>query len=209
MSLGNFHNVAFVFIATLLMAGIVFPLLVFWSRWDLERINNRNIKYSRKLNDSDRWRLNQGYDFLSPGDLAKFNKDGFPGDGIPLLITQTLSQDEMKDQPRMIYDFFCNKGSNKLVFTLGFGAPGEDMYKPRKIKLDNLSKVLADSISRGKFRLGSNDLYIEDDNKKFRFTLCHESDVHFSSKDLSVLEEVEAIWMEMNLRVRLAYEQND
>lgn len=202
------NNIILVFVF-ILIYGISFIFMVFWSKWNLERINKRNIKYSRKLKDSERLKLNQDYDFISPGDLAKFNKGGFPNDGIPILITQTLSQDQMEDQPRMIYEFFNHKGVDDLILTLGFGALSVEMYKPNNIELVNLVDIIEDYISQGKFRLGKDDLYIDDDNKEIKFTLCHESDVHFYSKDISILEEVESIWMGMKLQVRIAYDRND
>lgn len=190
------------------MFGFVFLAVVIWSRWDLERMNKRNIRYSRKERDSERLRLNQDIDFLSPGVLAKFNQDGFPEDGIPLLITQTLTQDEMEDQIGMIYKFLKRNRLHELIFTFGFGA-GEEMYIPKTINLNDLIHNIEESISQGKFRLGYDDLFIKDINKTLEFTLCHESGVYFSSKDNNLLEEVESIWMGMGLQVRLVYEKSD
>ncbi len=141
--------------------------------------------------------------------MAKFNQAGFPENGIPLLITQTLTHDEMEDQTRMIYKFLEHKRIDKLIFTLGFGAPSADMYRPRNIKLENLARVIKENISQGKFRLGDDDLYIKDENKDLRFILCHESDVHFTSINISILEEVESIWKSMKFQVKKAHIIND
>lgn len=203
ISIGNFDNIDVTRVnIIILVIGFSFVFSVFWSKWDLERINIRNIK--RMINDPNR--LNELYKFLIPGELAKYITGGFPEEGIPIIITQTLTQDEMQDQPGMIYEFLRINGFNELIFTLGFGA-GEEMYIPKKITLNDLNKNIEESISQGKFKLGSDDLFIEDINKTIEFTLCHESDVHFFSKDLSLLEEVEVIWMDMNLQVRLVYEK--
>ena len=48
---GNYVNIdAQVVFFLILLVCVTFFFMIFWSKWDLDRINNRNIKYTHKLN---------------------------------------------------------------------------------------------------------------------------------------------------------------
>lgn len=68
------------------MFGFVILLMILWSRWDFERINKRNIRYSRKINDptkqdsSKRLKQHNIFKLFLPADLARFQAFGFADD---------------------------------------------------------------------------------------------------------------------------------
>ena len=83
---GEFNNIdaqaVFFFI---LVICVTFFFMIFWSKWDLDRINNRNIKYSNKINDptnQDKSKRMKQYGFLKahfpiPEHYARFRAFGF------------------------------------------------------------------------------------------------------------------------------------
>ena len=69
----------------ILIFGLTFVPIVFWTKWDMERINNRNINYSNKINDptnQDKSKRMKQYGFLKahfpiPEHYARFRAFGF------------------------------------------------------------------------------------------------------------------------------------
>lgn len=85
---------------------------------------------------------------------------------------------------------------NEVCVTYGFGCacPSENVYRPIAVPLDQLAKYIADSERAGSFKLGDNDLHIDGGGDLFELTICHESDVHFESESVDLVEKVRALW---------------
>ena len=56
------------------------------------------------------------------------------------------------------------------------------------------------STASGIFALGRSDLHIEGVHVAFEITVCHESDIHFESPDVSLVSRVTTSWSASGLR---------
>lgn len=114
------------------------------------------------------------------------------------LRTGTLTLTQMQDEVDSLIAFLREKSKQDVLVSYGWGCCDLDMdqlYQERPLALLGLSDFITRSVQDGAFRLGDADLYIESADRAVQFVLCHESDVHVTTEDAAVAEEVGAAWV--------------
>ncbi|MEM7343214.1 MAG: hypothetical protein AAF485_03145 [Chloroflexota bacterium] len=92
---------------------------------------------------------------------------------------------------------FLNEKRIKSVTTIyGWACNVEidDLYQDIPISTDNLKQFLIENIENGVYEVGESDLFIENKETDVQFLLCHESDIHFTTKNMQLLQEVRDSW---------------
>jgi hypothetical protein len=75
----------------------------------------------------------------------------------------------------------------------------DELYSDHRIESSALLEFVARSTARGVFKLGECDLHIRGASVEFNFTLCHESDIHFESRDMNLVDRVARGWTDSGL----------
>lgn len=110
------------------------------------------------------------------------------------IITKQIDKDGYAKILEYIFKFFKTKSLNEVVVSYGWDCNTEDLYVDKPLKIDELNDYIDYSVNKKIFKLGESDFYISSENKDFEFMLCHESDVHFSAKNIDFLNEVKKNW---------------
>lgn len=112
------------------------------------------------------------------------------------LRTGTLTLTQMQDEVSSIASLLRRTGKHDLLVSYGWACDLDidELYQDRPLPLSDLSGFIARSEQDGVFTLGEADLYIESADHAVQFVLCHESDVHLTTDDAAMAEEVGTGW---------------
>jgi len=111
------------------------------------------------------------------------------------IVTSQLSDDQFLEIINFIHQFFDENKKKEAVVFYGWECNTEYLYEDIHIRSSEIKSFIAASREKSIYILGKSDLYIGDTNGEFEFRLCHESDVHFESKDAKLLDSVKKRWM--------------
>jgi hypothetical protein len=112
------------------------------------------------------------------------------------LISGWLSCDEMLEELDSFDQLLRDAEIATVYVTFGFGCSVEGLvqFEDLPVATDELVGFIEDSESRGVYKLGEDDLSIRSGVRGLYFLLCHEHDVHFTSKDDHLLRRVRNRW---------------
>lgn len=127
------------------------------------------------------------------------------------IITRELDPATLQAELTRIADWLERRGICQVQVTLGVGAviPPDELWRPIALQVADLYAFVEDAAARGVFQFGRTDLHIYDaatfvrtSERTFRcdypgltFTVCHESDLHFSADDPAMVEGVKQDWI--------------
>ena len=116
------------------------------------------------------------------------------------LRTGTLTQSQLWEEVRAIIEFLQAKGKLNLLVSYGWDCDleAEQLYQENPQPLSGLLAFLSRSEETGIFRLGENDLFIESADRSIEFTLWHESDIHMTTEDIGLANEMQSAWASKN-----------
>ena len=116
------------------------------------------------------------------------------------IITSILNLKQLEDNIDYIINFFKANKQENIIIMYGWDCETDQQYVDIKKNINNLKKFIKNSHEKKIFNLGKSDLYITAKNKKSEFLLCHESDIHFESKDLNLVKRVKNYWIKKGYR---------
>jgi hypothetical protein len=124
------------------------------------------------------------------------------------LRTEPLSTAQLRVSIPDIARLLDSWGEASLVASYGIMCelPMDDLYQPIETTPAQLEEFVQQSERRGIFKLGGSDLDIRNTERTLVFTLCHESDIHFESRDQVRVDQVLAVWREKGLTVYVCRE---
>ena len=77
----------------------------------------------------------------------------------------------------------------------------DDVWKSHPAKLGEIPSIIENWIQDRIFEFGEWDLYLQDTDNKYRFLLCHETDIHFFSEDDKAIQEIKKVWESKGFKV--------
>ena len=116
------------------------------------------------------------------------------------LRSGTLTRPQLQDEVSALVKFLQAKGKLNLLVSYGWDCDleVEHLYQENLLPLSELLAFLSRSEEAGIFRLGENDLLIESADRSIVFTLCHESDIHMTTKEIGMANEIQSSWASKN-----------
>ena len=114
------------------------------------------------------------------------------------IVSNTLTASQLVGEISEIGNILNASGVDEVIVTLGWGAGLDinDLWKPIRLRVGELERYVHAKIEDGTFRAGNSDLFIEDETRSFEFLICHESDIHLSTKSENLVRRTEQRWME-------------
>ena len=115
--------------------------------------------------------------------------------------TIKLSRQELLNEIKFIISLFESIDEKESLLMLGWGCDLsiDDLYKTKKVRIDELELKIFAYEKDNKLRIGSSDIFISSINNDFKFLLCHESDIHFETSEKSYYKTVLKHWMDTGL----------
>ena len=119
------------------------------------------------------------------------------------IVTNTLSREQILDQMRQVIDFLVSEGIEKVWVQYGWGCEirTQDLWQSTMIDLSGLERFVCEAEQRAIYRVGHGDLIVGNEVADFELLFCHESDIHFKSRDFALIEKMKTLWKEANLTV--------
>ncbi len=114
------------------------------------------------------------------------------------LRTELLTQPQLEREISSIINFLQCKGKHDLVVSYGWGCDLDvnELYQEKPLPLLELHSFIVQSIQLGIFAVGKADLYINSQDEEIGFVLCHESNVHVTTQNRELAQEVASEWAE-------------
>ena len=81
-----------------------------------------------------------------------------------------------------------------VVYGWGCDCPDAELYEDKRMPLSAFDSFVADAQSADYYRVGHDNLHFQEENGRSEFLFCHESDVHFTSEDASLVNAVQRGW---------------
>jgi hypothetical protein len=112
------------------------------------------------------------------------------------IVTEPLTSLQLRECLPDVIRFFSVAGFDTVVVMYGWGSKlqNDKLWQPLEIAATQIQEFAARSEKQGFFEFGKSDLIIQTPGKEASLTLCHESDVHFVSRDISLLEKFVEWW---------------
>jgi hypothetical protein len=118
------------------------------------------------------------------------------------LSSGLLSEDDYRRALIDLADLLRKVGVEEVSVAFGFGCdcPDELLFVDQPLPLERLLPFIAESEASDYYRVGSDNFHINDVTNRWQILLCHESDVHFTTNDESLIQRVEAAWLARGYR---------
>lgn len=110
------------------------------------------------------------------------------------IATSPMKDIQLREIINYIVLFFISQNRKKAIVYYGWDCETENLYEKNEIDVSQLKSFIQASEDKKIFFLGRSDFYIESLKNDFEFLLCHESDVHFSSKNIQLAKHLEKDW---------------
>jgi hypothetical protein len=113
------------------------------------------------------------------------------------LTSGMLSRDEYQRAIDDAVEFLREADVQEIFVAYGFGCdcPDEQLYRDLAMPLDHLKPFIVEAEAANYYRVGRDNLHIKDSVGRAEFLFCHESDIHFISNRVGLVERLKAIWL--------------
>lgn len=123
--------------------------------------------------------------------------------------TEPLSPQETWQEINALVSFLGDLGIERVMITYGWGCKAEGIEQPITIALGQLVPLLQESIARGIYQLGEDNLHIESSKESSgessepytKITLCHEGDIHFEAGETVTEARLREQWQNRGRKV--------
>ena len=111
--------------------------------------------------------------------------------------TESLAGSQLQDGVLEIVGLLRSWALDRVDLSYGWGCnlPMDKLWRPQQIDAAQLGAFVEQSVAEGTFRFGQCDLHIEDLRRTLKFTICHESDIHFESAARELVDEIVSRWL--------------
>ena len=112
------------------------------------------------------------------------------------IASNIIGNDEYLHALVQIVKFLEEIGTDRLLVSYGFGCdcPDEQLYERTSIRTNQLLEFIQESTALDYYRLGKDNLHICDENQRIEILLCHESDIHFTTENLDLVEKIKILY---------------
>lgn len=112
------------------------------------------------------------------------------------VVTEPLTSEQLRAGTAVVSSLLQAWHNERADVSYGImcDLPPEQLWEAHEIPSSSLLEFVQQSEDRGVFRLGSSDLWIADRPGSFKFRLCHESDIHFTTDSEDRLRQVIEAW---------------
>jgi hypothetical protein len=113
-----------------------------------------------------------------------------------------ISESAVVDEISFICSLFRDASPSEVSVMYGWAcnADIDTLYEPKDITVANLSSWILTSIQSGIYEPGSSDLFIED-RERLKVQLCHEADIHITTKRKAIIEQCASRWLRQGYRM--------
>ena len=114
------------------------------------------------------------------------------------IVSGPLTQGQILHEVVEIVNSLRSHNVEHVVVTHGWGSnlDTDQLWKEITLNVDDLRAFIQNSIEKGVFSPGRADLFIRDEARTLKFTLCHESDIHLVTDDRGVIDQTVRRWAE-------------
>lgn len=113
------------------------------------------------------------------------------------LSSGVLSGGEYLRAVGRVVELLTAAGVPEVLVAYGFGCdcPDELLYQDVRIASPGLHAFMAEAVAAGYYRVGRDNLHVKTPDGRADFLLCHESDIHLTTEDAGLLDQVRAAWL--------------
>jgi hypothetical protein len=119
------------------------------------------------------------------------------------IVTQQLDKAPLEAQLHLVAELCAAFDPSGVNVSYGWACELniDELYTDHLIESHRLLDFIDESIRQRVFTLGQSDLHVHGARIDFSFRLCHESDVHFESSDMALVNRVLSAWKTAGLSV--------
>jgi hypothetical protein len=112
------------------------------------------------------------------------------------ITTRPLSPEEHRLGMADAEAFYRSRGDESVLVAYGWGCdcPDPELYQDRLVPLSRFREFVTAAEAANYYRVSKDNLHFKDTRGSSQFLFCHESDIHFTTDDLPLLEEVVRRW---------------
>ena len=112
------------------------------------------------------------------------------------LRTQVLTAAQWEQEIGNLIYLLQVKGKHELIVSYGWGCDldMDDLYQEVPLPLSDLREWIVQAAVSGVFTLGEGTLHIRSQDKEVEFELCHEADIHVTTENKEMAQEVACGW---------------
>jgi hypothetical protein len=113
------------------------------------------------------------------------------------LTTRILTRTDYIRAIEQVVLFLHSNGVTEVLVAYGFGCdcPDEQLYQDMPMLLDQLVPFLFEGERLDYYRIGKDNLHVQDGSERIELLLCHESDIHLISDDAELVERLRDDWL--------------
>lgn len=114
------------------------------------------------------------------------------------LMSGSMGREDYLLEIADLVELLRDAGVERLLVAYGpvCDCPEERRGEVREMPLDGLLPFIDESEAANYYEVGEDDLQVKDAAGRFEILLCHESDIHFISEDVNLLNRITAFWPE-------------
>jgi hypothetical protein len=110
--------------------------------------------------------------------------------------TRYLTGDEHRLGMSDAAQFYRLHGVDNVLVAYGWGCdcPDDELYIDQPIPLSQFQQFVDAAQANDYYRVSKDNLHFKDPSGRSEFLFCHEADIHFTTVDASLQNEVLQIW---------------
>ena len=110
--------------------------------------------------------------------------------------TQVLTATQWEQEIDGLVRFLQDKGKHELIVSYGWGCDLDmnDLYQEIPLPLSGLREWITQATVSGIFTLGEGTLHIRSQDNEAKFEICHEMDIHLTTNNPELAQEIGAEW---------------
>ena len=118
------------------------------------------------------------------------------------ITTRYLSPDEHRQGIAAAVRFYNTKHIERVLVAYGWGCdcPDDEMYQDKAMPLSEFEPFLSVAEATNYYRIGKDNLHFKEESGQSEFLFCHEADIHFTTNEIVLQREVQALWQELGFQ---------
>jgi hypothetical protein len=112
------------------------------------------------------------------------------------ITTRPLSPEEHRLGMADAEALYRSRGVDNVMVAYGWGCdcPDSELYEDRLVPLSGFKEFVRAAEAADYYRVSKDNLHFKDGGGSSEFLFCHESDIHFTTDDVPLLDEVRRRW---------------
>ena len=111
-----------------------------------------------------------------------------------------LTREQIEEEISETSDFLIRHGIAQVTVSFGWGCDADlhDLWKESQISPSQIDFFVDSEGSKVGFVAGKGDLFVESSEPSLKLHFCHDSDIHFSSRDSDIFLNLSQRWKAKN-----------